>query len=590
MWRLEHIEILWFWMVIPVTVLLIQILLKRREKKLRSFGNSEKIIALIQSESKWQSIVKRWLWSFAVILLIFALSNPQSGKEQESVTNKGSNVIIALDLSDSMLAKDIAPSRLERSKKFLQNLVRKLSGDRVAFVVFAGKAYVQMPFTTDYGTFEMQLNTVTTDMMPTQGTALREAIQMAESLQGTENNPEKILILLSDGEDHDKGAISQAKKSSDKHLLIHTIGVGTVTGAPILETLSTGEIRYKKDKSGNQVITKLNEKNLQNIASAGGGKYFNIANERQALKEIQKSIKWAKSATGDEKVYTRYKNYFQYFLFPAIILLMLEIAGVHILTFRGSEKKATTLLMLLFSLTIFSCSKNERQQAYLDYQKGDTESALKHYKKVVQKDSAVENLYNLATAFYNRKLLDSASVLYDKVLELQPDKNIISQTFFNKANIAYEKDDYQNALENLKKSLEFVPGNYRTQYNLSIVLSKLDDENQESGDKSQESGDKSQESGDKSQGSGDKNQESRDKSQESGDKNQEPRDENQESGDKNQESGDNQGNTPQQSKLSPQAVEQLFQALDQQEKTIQLRNMNKENEKKGTIKKVEKDW
>ncbi|MCO5248480.1 MAG: VWA domain-containing protein [Chitinophagales bacterium] len=603
MWRLEHIGILWFWLIIPATAFILYLLIQKRERKLNTFGNSKKIISLIQTESKWQSVVKKWIWSLAVILLVLALTNPQSGEEQESVTNKGSNVIIALDLSNSMLAKDIAPSRLERSKKFLQDLVRKLSGDRVAFIVFAGKAYVQMPFTTDYGTFEMQLNSVTTDMMPTQGTALREAIQMSSSLQGTENNPERILVLLSDGEDHDKGAVSQAKKAAENHLLIHTIGIGTSSGAPVPETLSDGEVRYKKDDAGNQVISKLNEKTLQEIATAGGGKYFNINNEKNALKEIQKSIKWSKSATGEEKVYTRYKNYFQYFLFPAIILLMLEIAGVHILTFRTNKNQMTSLLVLLSCSIFLSCNENDRVTAFQNYQKGNFPEATNLYKKIAEKDSSAENLFNLATSLYFQKLPDSATALYERVLKLQPEKSIIANTFFNKANIAIATKDYQTALDNLKKSLEFSPGNYRAQYNLSIVLSLMDnqDKSQEPRTKSQdENQDKNQEPRAKNQDQ-DKSQEPRDKKQDKNqnqdqnqDKDQDPRGKDQDSKGKNQEprtknQDKNQTQAPRPSKLSSQAVEQLFQALDQQEKNIQLRHIKKENERSGTIQ-VEKDW
>lgn len=594
MWRLEHITALWWWLVIPIAVMIIYYLTQNRLKKFQTLGNPQKIRALIQSESEQQTIVKRTIWFAAVTLLILAMANLQSGTEEESVTNKGSNVVIALDLSNSMLAKDVAPDRLERSKKFLSNLVGKFGGDRVAFIVFAGRAYIQMPFTTDYGSFEMHLKSVNTDMIPTQGTALGEAIQVAESMQGSENQKEKVLILLSDGEDHDSKAVAIAKQAASKQMVIHTIGVGTVKGAPIPEKSRAGGVSYKKDYSGNQIVSRLNEDILKDIATAGGGKYFNISEEKKALKEIQRSIKWAAGTTGEEKVYTRYKNYFQWFLFPAILLLMLELAGVHILSYRN--KKGISIVILLLGLTGFltSCVKKDASyKAYEFYQKSDFAAALNAYQEILVKDSSAGSAYNVGTGYLAIDQPDSAMVFFEQTLRHQPDTLLAAKTLFNKGCIFFTKRDYKSAADAFKNALRYQPGNYRTQYNLSLALAHMPPQ-EHNQDKSQD-----QEQNDQNQNPDqDKDQQNKDeqKKDQNGKDKEDKKDTSEDKKEPQQEDKKNPGKDqssqqqkPQQGKLSPQDVERLFQALDQQEKAVQKRIMTKQGEQSGQPF-IEKDW
>lgn len=594
MWRLEHITALWWWLIIPVAVAAIYYLTQKRTKKLSTLGNPEKIRSLIQSESSEQILVKRTIWFAAITLLILAMANLQSGTEEESVTNKGSNVIIALDLSNSMLAKDIAPDRLERSKKFLTNLVSKFGGDRVAFIIFAGRAYIQMPFTTDYGAFEMHLKSVNTDVIPTQGTALGEAIAVAESMQTANDQQEKVLILLSDGEDHDSKAVSIAKQAASNKMVIHTIGVGTTKGAPIPEKSRAGGVSYKRDNSGNQILSKLNEDILKEIASAGGGKYFNIADDKKALKEIQRSIKWAAGSTGEEKVYTRYKNYFQWFLFPAILLLMLELAGVHILSFREKKKITPLLLLIFFMGFLVSCvSKDEKYKAYESYQKADFAGSLKAYREIMKKDSSAESSYNAATGFHALLNADSALALYDQALEKKPDTLTAARTLFNKGCIFFYQGDFKSAADAFKNSLRYQAGNYRAQYNLSLALSLLPPQDQDKDqDKNQENQDQNKDQDNKDDQKEDSDQKKDQNGKDKDDKKDQPEDKNEPKQDDKKDTGkDNapQKQQPQQGKLSPQDVQRLFQALDQQEKAVQKRIMTQQSEQSGQPY-IEKDW
>ncbi len=599
MWRLEHIAALWWWLIIPIAVMAIYSLTQKRTKKLSSLGNPEKIRSLIQSESPQQTLVKRSVWFAAITLLILAMANLQSGTEEESVTNKGSNVVIALDLSNSMLAKDIAPDRLERSKKFLTNLVSKFGGDRVAFIIFAGRAYIQMPFTTDYGAFEMHLRSVNTDVIPTQGTALGEAIAVAESMQTADDQQEKVLILLSDGEDHDSKAVSIAKQAASNKMIIHTIGAGTTKGAPIPEKSRAGGVSYKRDNSGNQILSRLNEDVLKEIASAGGGKYFNISDDKKALKEIQRSIKWAAGSTGEEKIYTRYKNYFQWFLFPAILLLMLELAGVHILSFRGKKRIVPLLLLVCFMGFLASCvSKDEKYKAYESYQKADFAGSLKTYQEIMTKDSSAESSYNAATGFHALLNADSALALYDQALQKQPDTLTAARTLFNKGCIFFYRGDFKSAADAFKNSLRYQQGNYRTQYNLSLTLALLppqdqDEKQNKDQDKNQENKDeKNQDQENKDDQKENSDQKKDQNGKDKDDQKDQPEDKEEPKQDDKKDTGKDNGpqkQQPQQGKLSPQDVQRLFQALDQQEKAVQKRIMTKQGEQSGQPY-IEKDW
>ncbi|MCO5234398.1 MAG: VWA domain-containing protein [Chitinophagales bacterium] len=604
MWRVEHISAFWWLLTIPIIIILFLYFKRRREQKLEKLGDSDKIKDLIHTCSSEQLLLKRLIWLIAILLMILAMMNPQSGSEEETVTNVDSNIIVALDLSNSMLAKDIAPSRLEVSKKFLSNLVQSLGGDRIAFIVFAGKAYIQMPFTTDYGAFEMQLDAVNTDMMPTQGTALGEAIQLAESLEASSKNKSKILVLMSDGEDHDSKAIEMAKLASSKNMIIHTIGVGTITGAPIPDRAMAGGVSFKRDKDGNQILTRLNENTLKQIANAGRGKYFNISSKKQALKEIRRSLKWARTSTGEERVYTKYKSYFQWFLFPSIILLMFELAGVHILSFRES-KKTKILLVLLPILFWISCTKEKKPyQADAAFKEGKYDLSLELYRSLLAKDSVAKNKYNFGVGLLAANKEDSALAIFEQVIQDNPDSILRAKATFNIGNILFKQSKYKEASAQFVNALKFSPDNYRAQYNLSLALAHLpppsespeqqhqqqnqqkDDSNQEE-KKNQENKNNQEEKKNQENSKDQKDQkDSKDKSQNSEDKSQERKQED----NQQEENQSKQKPNEKPMNLSPQDIQRLFQALDQQEKEIQRRIMNQQNNDKSTRPFIEKDW
>jgi Ca-activated chloride channel family protein len=324
--RFEHPEYLWLLTTILLLTLVYFWARSKRKKQIAAIGDAHLVKQLMPDKSNSKNGIKFMLLLFALAFLIVGLANPQVGSKQETVTRKGVDIIIALDLSESMLANDIQPYRLEKAKMYISKLLNKFQNDRVAFIVFAGNAYLQMPLTVDYSAFDLYLKNVNTKMLPTQGTAIGEAINLAEQAFDAGENKHKALIIISDGENHDENALQLAKDAHKNGTIIFTVGVGTPKGVPIPILNEQGqEIGRKKDSDGSIVLSKLNEKMLQEIALAGGGNYYRLAGINEEIKNIMSEISTMETKEIQEQVYTDYEDQFQFFLFFAMILIVIEL-------------------------------------------------------------------------------------------------------------------------------------------------------------------------------------------------------------------------------------------------------------------------
>jgi Ca-activated chloride channel family protein len=324
--RFEHPEYLWLLSAIVLLVIFYLFARSKRKKQIASIGDLYLVKQLMPDKSASRNGAKFILLLFALAFLVVGLANPQVGTKQETVMRKGVDIIIALDLSESMLANDIQPFRLEKAKMFISKLLNKFQNDRVAFIVFAGNAYLQMPLTVDYSAFDLYLKNVDTKLLPTQGTAIGEAIQLAEEAFDAGEKKHKALIIISDGESHDEDAIQKAKEANKNGTTIFTVGVGTPKGAPVPVLNQFGqEIGRKKDNDGSIVLSKLNEKMLQEIALVGGGNYYRLSGINEEVKDIMSNISKMETKEIEEQVYTDYEDQFQFFLFFALILIVIEL-------------------------------------------------------------------------------------------------------------------------------------------------------------------------------------------------------------------------------------------------------------------------
>lgn len=321
MFRFQHSSYLWLLLVILVIIFLYVRYLKWRKETTLRLGNPRLVPNLISGKVAGRATTKLVLVGAAIVFGIIGLANLQMGKDTERIERKGVDVMFALDVSKSMLAKDISPDRLSRAKLLIQTMINKMSDDRTGLVLFAGRAYLQSPLTVDYASTKMLLSGAGPDVVPTQGTVLGDAIEMANQSFNTKDKKSKVIILLSDGEDHDEKATAMAEDAAKNGIIIHTIGIGSASGAPIFDP-NTG--KNKVDETGKEIISKLNEQELQDIAKAGKGTYQLLSNNNEAVSNLLNQIDKMEAKNMGSVLFANYKNYFQYFLAIAVILLLAD--------------------------------------------------------------------------------------------------------------------------------------------------------------------------------------------------------------------------------------------------------------------------
>lgn len=325
MLRYEHIEYLNLLFGVPILMLAILFYNKWKQKALAHLGDEKLVTKLIQSFSKRRARTKNILTILIFILIIIGIANPQIGTKMEEVKREGVDLMIAIDLSNSMMAEDIKPNRLERAKRAISKLISKLEGDRIGLIVFAGEAYVQLPITTDYSAAKLFLSTVNTNIIPTQGTEIAKAINLSLQSFDMENGQNKAIIIITDGESHDEKAIESAKQANELGVYIHTLGMGLSKGGPIPiynKSIKTG---YRKDREGKTIVSKLNENLLQEIANAGKGTYVRANNSKAGLSNLLAEINKMEKKEIGTMIFTEYKDRFQLFIGSALLLLLLDL-------------------------------------------------------------------------------------------------------------------------------------------------------------------------------------------------------------------------------------------------------------------------
>lgn len=323
LFRFAHPDFLYLLLLLPAVILLFILNEIRKKKTLKRLGEVKLVSALVPELSGIRPVLKFILQLVAVISGIIMLSRPQFGSKIEDVKKQGVEVIIALDVSNSMLAEDIQPDRLTRAKQAITRLVDDLDNDKIGLIVFAGDAYIQIPITTDYISAKMFLSTINPNMVPKQGTSIGAAINLGVRSFSPGDGKSKAMIIITDGENHEDDPVKEAEEASKAGIIIHTIGIGSTDGVPI-PLLSNGKKDYLKDVNGNTVITKLDEEILKKIALGTDGNYVRASNSNIGLDEIYDQIKKMKKQDLESTMYTEYNDQFQIFAALAIFLLFAD--------------------------------------------------------------------------------------------------------------------------------------------------------------------------------------------------------------------------------------------------------------------------
>ncbi len=323
MFRFGNSEYLWGLLIIPLLTLIFIWSRISRRRALKKFGKQEIVKQLMPYSSTGRPVLKFIIQMLALAFIVAGIARPQFGSKLKTVKREGVELMIALDVSNSMMAEDIQPNRLERAKRAISQLIDRLTDDKIGLIVFAGDAYTQLPITSDYNSAKLFLNAVNTQIVPKQGTAIGAAIDLAHKSFTQNGEASKAIIVITDGENHEDDAVTAAKSADEDGIVVHTIGMGLPSGSPI-PVLRNGQTEYLKDRDGNVVVTKLNEQMLEQISASGKGIYVRANNAQVGLNSLFDEINKMEKQEMETRTYSEYDDQFQYFFAIGLLLLLLE--------------------------------------------------------------------------------------------------------------------------------------------------------------------------------------------------------------------------------------------------------------------------
>jgi len=323
MFRIANPQYLFALLLIPALIAFFWYSRIQRRKSLAQFGQKEILSVLMPNVSSVRPVIKFLVLLFALASIIIGIARPQFGSKLKTVKREGIELIIALDVSNSMLAEDIQPNRLERSKRAISQLVDKLSNDKIGLIVFAGEAYTQLPITSDYVSAKLFMNSISPEIVPTQGTAIGAAIDLGVKSFSPQFAGSKVIIVITDGENHEDDAVGAATTAAGQGIVVHTLGMGLPNGA-LIPYFANGQKGYRKDNKGNTIVTKLDEQMLQKIAQAGKGSYIRANNSQVGLNTLFNEVNKMAKTELESQIYADYDDKFQYFIGLGIFLILLN--------------------------------------------------------------------------------------------------------------------------------------------------------------------------------------------------------------------------------------------------------------------------
>lgn len=569
MYRFEHTEYLFGLGALLLLAAALYLLLDWKKKTAAKMGDPALIRQLIHNFSRLKFALKAGIAILAFGVIILAAANPQKQGAMQNIQRKGVDVLFVLDVSKSMLARDIKPSRLDKAKQLLMLMSEKLENDRIGLILFAGRSYLQMPLTTDHGAARMYIQQASPDAVPTQGTVIGEALKMANAAFNSKDRKYKTIVLISDGEDHDPEALKEAKDLAKNGVMINTIGIGSPDGSPIVDP-ATNET--KKDEQGNVVISKLNEVELQQLADATSGEYVRLDNVDDALITMTQRIDSAEKKSMSDSEFIDYVSYFQWFAGIAFALLLLEFFLSERRTGKkpalAPEKKpaaslltAQTTLLVLAILAAALPAAAQSGDAQIRsgnrfYKKKQIDQSLQQYQSAVQQapNNPTAN-YNLGNAQFRKNNYDGATKSYDATVNNSPnDKAMQEKGYYNKGVAMIKQKKLQESIDAWKQALKLDATDADARENLQKALMQMKQQQQQQKQQQKE-----------------EKKDQKDKKDEK----------------KEQEQQQQQQPKPQPSRLNKQQVEQLLKALEQKENDLQ--NKMKQNKVKSPSQ-PEKDW
>ena len=563
MFRFEDPIYLYLLALIPLLALIRFFMVHQQKKRLRKFGDPELVRQLMPNVSRFRPMVKFYLLLGALALLIVVLARPQLGTKISHEKRTGIETIICMDISNSMLAEDVTPSRLDRAKMMVENLVDHFTNDKIGLIVFAGEAFVQLPITSDYVSAKMFLSSINPSMLSTQGTDIAAAITMASHSFTQEENIGKAIIVITDGEDHEGGALEAAKEAKERGMNTYVLGVGSPNGAPI----PTGTGDYMKDNSGQTVMSALNEDMCRQLADAGSGAYIHVENNSNAQEQLDNELdKLAKKETSST-IYSDYDEQFQAVAIIVLLLLILEVCILEIKNpmlknvslFKRSKKVVAVAVMLLVAVGMQAQSDRKMiRQGNKLYRKGNVAEAEVSYRKAVERNERnAQANYNLGNALMGQRKDSLAITQLEKAAKLETNPLRRAQAYHNMGVICQQHRMFGEAIEAYKEALRNNPTDNETRYNLALCKRQQQDQQQ------------------------DQNQQNKDNKDNKDKQDQQKQEQQQKQDEQKQEQ-------QQKQQMSKENAEQLLNAAMQEEKQTQERM--KKAQQQPQKRRLEKNW
>ena len=574
MFRFADPQYLFLLAVIPLLMLLRFFVMRHRSKLLHRMGDAALLKQLMPNVSRWRPGIKFSMLLLSWALMCVMLARPQQGISINKEKRAGIETLICMDVSNSMLATDVAPSRLDRCKMMVENMIDKFHDDKIGLIVFAGDAFVQLPITTDFVSAKMFLSSISPSLINTQGTDIARAISMASQSFTKQQGVGRAIIIITDGENHEGGALEAAKEAAKQGLKVYVLGVGTASGAPI----PVGNGDFMKDNTGQTVMTALNEQMCREVAQAGGGTYIHLENNSDAQRKLEEALSTLARKEMETTIYSDYAEQFQAFGLLALLLLVLEVMvlqGRNPLSQRfrlfRPRRRETTLLLLacLWFCTLAAnaqgVSKDRAliRQGNTQFRKERFAEAEVSYRKALEHNANnAQALYNLGNALLAQNKDSLAAAMFEKgvTIEKSPLRKAIG--YHNMGVLAQKNKLYSDAINYYKQSLRLNPIDDETRYNLALCK-RLQKQQQK--DQKQQNQDNKQ------------NQDKQDKEQKQQDKKQDKQDKKQ---DKQQPKSEN--------KMSKENAEQMLNAAMQQERNTQERMKEKMQQPRSRV--LEKNW
>ena len=473
MFRFEDPIYLWLLLLVPVLVLVALLGHRKRKKQLKAFGDPELLKDLMPDVSAYRPWVKLGLAVFAFALLVVMLARPQMGTKITHEKRNGIEAVIAIDVSNSMMAQDVVPSRLEKSKLLIENLVDHFTHDRIGLVVFAGDAFVQLPITTDYVSAKMFLQNIDPSLVATQGTDIAKAINLSMRSFSQQKDIGKAVIVITDGEDHEGGALEAAKAANDKGVRVFILGIGSTKGSPI--PLQEGG--YLTDRNGQTVLTALNETMCKEIAQAGKGTYIHVDNTNDAQEKLNDELAKLQRADTQAVIYSEYGEQFQAVCIIVIILLIAEILILDIknpklrnIHLFGSKKPMAMLLLLIVPTLAFAQSDRHfiRTGNKLYRNQNYPKAEVEYRKAMSQNGSNAHAVYNLGNALMMQQKDSAAIVQLENAGKMEANKTRKAMAYHNIGTICQRHQLYGDAIKAYEEALRNNPNDNETRYNLAL--------------------------------------------------------------------------------------------------------------------------